>query len=222
MALGKYRIEILIRLERQAGPTRHPEGIRLNGELEFEAQQAIHARDDASGKALAQLAQIFAEPGHREVIGDDELKHFEIEVQSGTHPLARGPLAAIEDRDHHDRQDRQEDEHLRYRIQEQMIRRRVQPMQPQHRHRRSGASQQREEHAARRHELEAVPQLDYISGRGLAAIEAVAGHAALDGRAFVVCGLQDAVLTCFELAGLLPALIVEADRKSALARVAVR
>ena len=61
--------------------------------------------------------------------------------------------------------------------------------------------------------------LDYISGAGLAALGSAASRAAVEHRAFVICGLQDAVSTCFELAGLLPTLAVVADRKEALATV---
>ena len=61
--------------------------------------------------------------------------------------------------------------------------------------------------------------LDYISGPGLSALDAAASRAAVDHRALVICGLQEAVLTCFELSGLLSTLVVEPDRKSALIRV---
>jgi anti-anti-sigma factor len=62
--------------------------------------------------------------------------------------------------------------------------------------------------------------LDYISGPGLAALGAAAGRAATEKRQFVVCGVQEAVLTCCGLAGLLPTLVVEPDRARALATVA--
>jgi anti-anti-sigma factor len=61
--------------------------------------------------------------------------------------------------------------------------------------------------------------LDYISGPGLSALDAASSRAAVEHRTFVICGLQEAVLTCFELSGLLSTLVVESDRKSALVRV---
>ena len=61
--------------------------------------------------------------------------------------------------------------------------------------------------------------LDYISGRGLSALGAAASRAAVDHKAFVICGLQEAVLTGFELSGLLSTLVIEPDRASALVRV---
>ena len=63
--------------------------------------------------------------------------------------------------------------------------------------------------------------LDYISGPGLSALDAASSRAVVAHRPFVICGLQKAILTCFELSGLLSTLVVESDRKSALVRVSV-
>ncbi len=64
--------------------------------------------------------------------------------------------------------------------------------------------------------------LDYISGPGLEAVGAAARRAADEHRDFVVCGLQGSVHTCFHLTGLLSILVVEPDRKTAIARIAKR
>jgi anti-anti-sigma factor len=61
--------------------------------------------------------------------------------------------------------------------------------------------------------------LDYISGPGLAKLGAAAGQAAAEHRVFLMCGLSESVLTCFELAGLLSKLLVCPNRTEALARI---
>ena len=67
-----------------------------------------------------------------------------------------------------------------------------------------------------------LAELDYISGLGLGALTAAASRAAADHRILLFCGLQEAVSTCFDLAGLLPDLAVEPDRQAAIARITSR
>jgi len=59
--------------------------------------------------------------------------------------------------------------------------------------------------------------VDYISSPGLRAVEHASGRLAEQGRAFVVCGLQDAVSSAFTLAGLADKLTTAASRDDAVA-----
>jgi anti-anti-sigma factor len=60
--------------------------------------------------------------------------------------------------------------------------------------------------------------VDYISSPGLRAVEHAKTRLAEQGRAFVVCGLRDAVRAAFTLAGLEGRLAIEPSRDEAVAR----
>jgi anti-anti-sigma factor len=60
--------------------------------------------------------------------------------------------------------------------------------------------------------------VDYISSSGLRAVERAAARLQDGGRAFVVCGLQDAVSVTFGLAGLTRSVAVEPSQEFAIAR----
>ena len=60
--------------------------------------------------------------------------------------------------------------------------------------------------------------VDYISSPGLRAVEHAKTRLAEQGRAFVVCGLRDAVSAAFTLAGVERGLAIEPSRNEAVAR----
>ena len=60
--------------------------------------------------------------------------------------------------------------------------------------------------------------VDYISSPGLRAVEHAKKRLAEQGRAFVVCGLRDAVSAAFTLAGVERGLAIEPSRNEAVAR----
>ena len=60
--------------------------------------------------------------------------------------------------------------------------------------------------------------VDYISSPGLRAVEHAKTRFAEQGRAFVVCGLRDAVSAAFTLAGVERGLAIEPSRNEAVAR----
>lgn len=62
--------------------------------------------------------------------------------------------------------------------------------------------------------------VDYISSQGLRAVAHASKRLAEQGRAFVVCGLRDAVSVAFTLAGLATTLAIEASREPAVERAA--
>ena len=64
--------------------------------------------------------------------------------------------------------------------------------------------------------------VDYISSPGLRAVEHAKTRLAEQGRAFVVCGLRDAVSAAFTLAGLENGLAIEPSRNDAVARANAR
>ena len=51
-------------------------------------------------KRAAELLQIAAESRGREVLGPHEIEQLDVEVEAGADPLARRPLAPLEDDDH--------------------------------------------------------------------------------------------------------------------------
>ncbi len=59
-------------------------------------------------KRRSQLAKIAAEPRHLEVLRHDQLQQLDVEIEPGADPFARCPIAAIEDREHQQRQDQQQ------------------------------------------------------------------------------------------------------------------
>jgi anti-anti-sigma factor len=61
--------------------------------------------------------------------------------------------------------------------------------------------------------------VDYISSAGLRMLEQAARRLGDDGRALVLCGLQDPVSAALTLAGPIPHLEVEPSRESAIERL---
>lgn len=64
--------------------------------------------------------------------------------------------------------------------------------------------------------------VDYISSAGLRAVDGVSSRLTAGGRAFLVCGLTDAVAMAFSLAGLTGTLRIEPSLDAALAALATR
>ena len=63
-----------------------------------------------------------------------------------------------------------------------------------------------------------LSNVDYISSPGLRAVETASVRLDGEGRAFVVCGLKDAVDVAFALAGLGASLAIEPSRELAVKR----
>jgi anti-anti-sigma factor len=63
-----------------------------------------------------------------------------------------------------------------------------------------------------------LTRVDYISSQGLRAVDDAAAQLQHGGRRLVLCGLKDAVVVAFDLAGLSSTLTIEETRDAAAAR----
>ena len=98
----------------------------LHRQLEFEPEHAEHVEHHLGRKAVAQLLEERAEPGHSEMFGRDQIQQLDIEVEPRTNPLASGRLAPLKHREDQQWKDHQEQQRRRDRGQQQVIVGRVQ------------------------------------------------------------------------------------------------
>ena len=87
---GQRVLQVVVDRNLEAGFARHQHRLGLDGELQFQSKQAEHVGDNTAVEMISQLPQIFSESREPYMIGREQLKELDIQIESGTHPLARG------------------------------------------------------------------------------------------------------------------------------------